>query len=123
LDHRRSSAIFCSRACKIAEHTASGRSAEVQIRFYFSRKYGLTPEQVEEMAKAGCHICGTTDWPGRHSRPHVDHCHKTGKVRGILCHECNTGLGKFKDDPDLLAKASAYLLAARELETVPEAAA
>ena len=40
---------------------------------------------------------------------HIDHCHKTGKVRGILCSECNTGLGKFKDSIELLQKAIEYL--------------
>lgn len=65
------------------------------------------------MAERGCWICGTHDWPGMHGRPHVDHCHKTGKVRGILCAECNSGLGKFKDRPEFLIKAVEYLLGSR----------
>ena len=40
---------------------------------------------------------------------HVDHCHKTGKVRGLLCNLCNSGLGKFKDDPVLCRLAATYL--------------
>lgn len=40
----------------------------------------------------------------------VDHCHETGKVRGLLCRECNTGLGKFKDSTNLLEKAKNYLI-------------
>ena len=39
----------------------------------------------------------------------LDHCHETGEFRGFLCHNCNTGLGKFKDDPEILLNAIAYL--------------
>jgi hypothetical protein len=39
----------------------------------------------------------------------VDHCHKTGKIRGLLCQNCNRALGKFKDSPDLLRKAAEYI--------------
>lgn len=69
----------------------------------------MTDEQYHEMMKTQegkCAICGTTftDKP-RHI--HIDHCHSTGKVRGLLCKPCNQGLGMFKDDPALL-KAAAY---------------
>lgn len=45
---------------------------------------------------------------------HVDHCHKTGKFRGVLCHTCNTGLGKFADDHARLLRASEYILKAAQ---------
>jgi hypothetical protein len=106
LDNR---SIFCSRKCKDAEHRASGKAAEANLRYYFASRYGLSIDQVNEMAANGCQICGTTDWPGRHNRPHVDHDHKTGAVRGILCTNCNSGLGRFRDDPALLRKAADYL--------------
>ena len=109
---RNAAALFCTRACKQKERVASGKAAEVARRHYFGKLYGLSVDQVNEMAERGCGICGTTDWPGRHQRPHVDHDHKTGKVRGILCSECNTGLGKFRDDPAVLERAIAYLLKA-----------
>jgi hypothetical protein len=74
--------------------------------------YGLTPEQYGAMlAEQGnaCAICRSPEWPGKGNRPHVDHDHATGKVRGILCGRCNFGLGQFQDDPDLLRAAITYL--------------
>lgn len=56
----------------------------------------------------GCAICGKTkNKSGR--RLAVDHCHNTGRVRGILCNGCNVAIGKLNDDPDLVALALAYL--------------
>eukprot|EP01080_Neovahlkampfia_damariscottae_P012204 gene12204-5791_t len=43
---------------------------------------------------------------------HLDHCHKTGKIRGILCLNCNTSLGKFNDDPFIILCAAKYLIEA-----------
>ena len=78
-------------------------------RSLLKTRYGLTPERVAEMETRGCAICGTTDWNGRHARPHIDHDHETGEVRGILCHNCNLAIGHLKDDPELVARALAYL--------------
>lgn len=74
--------------------------------------YGITPEQWEEMlaAQGGvCAICKASAWGGNHNRPNADHDHATGKFRGILSHSCNNGLGRFHDDPMLLASAIVYL--------------
>ena len=69
-------------------------------------RYGLTVGDVDRMKEeAGhrCQICGGT-------KPLcVDHDHTTGKVRGVLCSECNLGLGKFDDDPALLILALTYM--------------
>ena len=58
-----------------------------------------------------CAICGTSDWgKGKNTnRPHVDHNHENGKVRGLLCNTCNRALGMFEDDKNLLRKAANYL--------------
>jgi hypothetical protein len=62
------------------------------------------------MFKSQSGLCGICSNPlNSISESHVDHDHSTGSVRGLLCRECNTGLGKFKDDTSLLFKAIAYL--------------
>ncbi len=50
----------------------------------------------------GCYVCGKHEL-------HIDHCHESGRVRGLLCNSCNLGLGNFKDDIELLLKAVEYL--------------
>jgi hypothetical protein len=44
----------------------------------------------------------------------LDHCHETGEFRGFLCNNCNNGLGRFKDDPDILLNAIAYIQGHKE---------
>lgn len=77
------------------------------------RRYGITVDYYNSMlAKqgGGCALCGCKDSGcSKKDRLHVDHCHTTGKVRGLLCTNCNQGLGKFKDNPDRLRKAAEYL--------------
>lgn len=82
------------------------------------RKYGITGQDYHDILEkqgGGCAICGNKD-PGdrRLKRFHVDHCHETGKVRGLLCITCNMGIGKFKDNPDYLILAAEYLTKHRE---------
>ncbi len=67
-----------------------------------AKKYGVTLEWLA--AHTACEICGRAD-----SRLHVDHDHQTGEVRGMLCSQCNTGLGLFQDSLDRLTKAKEYL--------------
>lgn len=74
------------------------------------RLYGITPEDYAARFAAQdsrCAVC-RTDTPGGKGW-HLDHDHATGAVRGILCHRCNLALGNFKDDPDRLRAALAYL--------------
>lgn len=82
------------------------------------KSYGLTQDEYDVMLAAQqgrCAICGTTD-PGRSSELFpIDHCHDTGRVRGLLCHNCNLSLAGFDDDPDRLLAAAMYLLAQRDV--------
>jgi hypothetical protein len=75
------------------------------------RKYGLTRADWDAMFEAQgrrCAICGIQN-PVRSWT--VDHCHATGRVRAILCHPCNVGLGQFNDKAELLIAAAGYLRA------------
>lgn len=75
------------------------------------KKYGMTPQQVLEIMNRQSHACAICGWTERKPKmfPMIDHCHATGKVRGILCSDCNMGLGKFKDSPARLQSAITYL--------------
>ena len=67
------------------------------------RKYGLTVSAYKAMLTNPCAICGS-----RKERQ-VDHCHKTGVVRGTLCRRCNSTLGFVNDDTEILLKMVDYL--------------
>ena len=74
------------------------------------RSFGLTLEAYKdrlEYQANGCAICGNPCSTGR--KLAIDHDHLTGRIRGLLCSNCNQGLGKFKDDIGLLRRAIAYL--------------
>jgi hypothetical protein len=73
-------------------------------------KYGLSLEDYDRLLEEQggvCAICGQRCKTGRNLA--VDHCHTSGKVRGLLCGACNSGLGHFKEDPALFAAAVGYL--------------
>lgn len=74
-------------------------------------KYKLTLVSLEKMRKvqAGCcALCGDT-FADNPQKMHIDHCHISQKVRGLLCADCNIGLGRFRDDPKRLRLAIKYL--------------
>ena len=97
----------CHKAyCKARWHSKS--SIEKQAAKAIS--YGLTiPEfmALYEKQNGKCAIC--SEAPSTKRGLHVDHCHTTGEVRGLLCHGCNVGIGALKDDAGLLRAAIAYL--------------
>lgn len=82
-------------------------------KWKFRRVYGITKNDFETLlAKQNncCAICGRGfDWSSKKLTPHIDHCHVTKRVRGLLCDWCNKGLGNFEDDAAALQKAAIYL--------------
>jgi hypothetical protein len=86
---------------------------EIYHERMLKKKYGITLEYFNKLSESQnglCIICGNK--PSR--KLVVDHCHATGKIRGLLCQVCNTGLGMFKDNVGLLNKAISYLGKAEE---------
>jgi hypothetical protein len=76
------------------------------------RTYGISHEKYDEMLAAQGGVCAICSQPERSARNRhlaVDHCHKTGKVRGLLCTNCNRALGLFSESPAVLSFAINYI--------------
>lgn len=79
---------------------------------------GVDADRYQEMLHEQGGVCAICHQPerapdkasGKTKDLAIDHCHKTGAVRGLLCSNCNRALGLFNDDPELLAKASNYVI-------------
>lgn len=90
---------------------------EKNRREHLLRKYGITEDVVTELfdAQGGrcaiCHIAIAARVQEAHQNDtaHIDHCHDTNKVRGLLCRLCNLGIGNLKDDPVRLRRAADYI--------------
>ena len=91
-----------------------GRNPE-KVRGYRLRRHGISVEQYDEIHTTQnglCAICKrpeTRIYKGSLSRLAVDHCHVTGKNRGLLCWRCNSCIGRLEDSPDLLRAAADYI--------------
>jgi hypothetical protein len=106
-EHRR--AIY-KRYHQSEKHNVTRRKSEYQ------KRYGITLDDYEAMCEAQkgvCKICGNKETHkgalGRTKPLCVDHCHATGKVRGLLCNDCNVLLGRAKDNVTVLESAINYL--------------
>lgn len=84
-------------------HTRKKRLME-QMATRRARQYGLTLSQYRDALKRPCDVCGHAS-----GRRFVDHDHRTGRVRGTLCFDCNTAIGKLGDTADGLRRALSYL--------------
>lgn len=104
-------AYYCKHCKKVQDKAyRDGNPREYRSKV-LKRKYGITAAEFDQMLAAqggGCAICETDVNPDSRSLA-VDHCHKTGKVRGILCGRCNKALGLLRDDVLLFEKAVTYL--------------
>lgn len=86
---------------------------ENQRRWRYRRDHNISYDyflKLKEDQKGKCAICTTFM-----AKPHLDHCHRTGEIRGLLCGRCNAGLGFFRDNPFALTQAIGYLAKNNEL--------
>lgn len=100
--------------CNRDHKNAWGRARQEGRKCTLKIKHGMTLEQYNELLvkqNSKCLICGIDVKNTKRGILTVDHCHKTGKTRGLLCHCCNAGLGNAGngDDPEILQKAITYL--------------
>ncbi|MFJ1607538.1 endonuclease VII domain-containing protein [Streptomyces sp. NPDC088253] len=73
---------------------------------HLKRHYGMTEAERDGMVASQMGLCVICL---KAPAVHVDHCHETGRVRGVLCFNCNSAIGKLGDDPDAVRRAAAYL--------------
>lgn len=124
---RKDGSYYLRPVCKICTvkhnldvyHNKGGKDKQKKRSFKNNlKKYGITPETYKELftkQEGKCAICSSSEVSvaRRSYNLFVDHDHGTGKVRGLLCHHCNAGLGQFKDKTESLQKAIEYLNANR----------
>jgi len=88
-----------------------GKYKESQKNSFLVKNYGISIEQYNELflkQNGYCKICGRHQSEFKR-RLAVDHCHQTKKIRGLLCHHCNQGIGAFFEDISIMKRAMSYL--------------
>ena len=98
--------------CKDCQSAVKKEMAAYYRKKHLEYKYGLTPEEYQEMLEAQnhrCAICGISEVHAENSRLCVDHNHDTGEVRGLLCKKCNQAIGLLQDNADFCDSAGKYL--------------
>lgn len=109
--NRRKVCRECMIARKKEREATNPEEYEAKRRYaVLKNKYGITRQEYEsKMEEQGgaCAICKKPEREGRWLS--VDHCHNSLKVRGLLCHTCNTAIGMFEDNPEYLTSAISYL--------------
>lgn len=116
---------FCQKCNKefVASHGlnkyCSNECRKVNRRHYnLQKRYSMSEDEWDKIFESQgkcCAICRTDTPTNEVYGWAVDHCHETGKIRGILCMKCNTGLGAFNDDTDIMIDAVTYILSYKNI--------
>ena len=117
-EHREYLQSYCkpcvANRTKISRRKHQAKWSDWSYKHTLKRRYGITIDDYDAMLLAqsgGCAICGRKS--SSRGRLHVDHSHEFGYVRGLLCDSCNSGIGRFKDNSELLNRAAEYLMVRR----------
>ena len=99
--------------CKVCQRKLTAAYAQARYATTWSQRlekqYGVTAEQYHAMVKAQGGVCNICKRPPGKKRLAVDHCHRSKKVRALLCRHCNLLIGLAEDKPETLDAAAAYL--------------
>ncbi len=99
----------CRNCCSLDSHRRNQSNKDHRRSIKLKNRYGITLIDYKFMEKSQEYCCKICDQEFEEDIMHVDHCHSTGKVRGLLCPMCNKGLGHFKDDILRMKRAVEYL--------------
>jgi len=94
--------------CRAKDYASDPKKKIAAKKRWLAHKYKISLEEYNKLyedQKGKCAICGVNDTISLH----VDHCHTTNKIRSLLCKNCNTGIGQFKENLTLLESAVQYL--------------
>jgi hypothetical protein len=92
-------------------HNARGKETKQRLyggsrHYHLKRRYGISAVEFDELVRQQNGVCPICN---KFGPEHVDHDHVTGRIRGVLCFNCNGGLGQFGDDSERLVRAQLYL--------------
>ena len=104
--------------CRTCDQEYRDKNRDAVRDYHYKNRYGISYEEYKQKLKEqhySCEICGSKHSDNERMKTLVvDHCHTTGKVRGLLCHSCNVALGAAKENEDILLSCISYLRTYKE---------
>ena len=106
--HKDGHAAIC-KSCKKERYPTTPEQKQRAYERQIKRNYGVTVDDYDDMFKQQGGLCAGCKQSNKGARFHIDHCHQTGIVRGLLCSKCNIALGLVDDQIETLANLISYL--------------
>lgn len=101
--------IYCKECAHLRNKEWRAKNKDKYTHCRLKYRYGISLSDYDEMFVGQGGLCAICKCAGSARGLFVDHCHRTGVVRGLLCSTCNMGVGLLKDDPEILRSAALYL--------------